>query len=329
MKKILKNILTFILAFGAFTTSIITAVGCSGEQKNNTVSIVTTIFPQYDWVKQILGDKMDNAELTLLLDNGADLHNYQPTVEDMVTISTCDLFIYIGGESDEWVDDVLAQATNKDMIVLNLCAFLGDAVKEEEIVDGMENEHDHDHDDTHVGEKDEHIWLSLNNAKSICKEITSKLCSIDPINAETYKINNANYCEKLTELDKKYKQVADNTTVKTLLFADRFAFRYLVEDYGLDYYAAFSGCSAESEASFETIAFLAGKVNELNLKAVVKLEGSDGKIAQTVISTSANSNVKILTMDSMQSVTSKNIAEGATYLSIMEKNLGALEEALK
>ena len=327
MQKILKKAFIFIFILGTLTTSTVNATSCSNDGHSDKFSIVTTIFPQYDWVKQILGDKIDDVELTLLLDNGVDLHSYQPTAADIVTVSTCDMFIYVGGHSDEWVEDVLKQATNVDMTRVNLMDVLGDAVKEEEIVGGMEHEEEGEHG--HVHEDDEHVWLSLLNAKTICEEIANKLNVIDPVNAETYSANLAFYCEQLTSLHDEYKQAVEEATVKTLLFGDRFSFRYLVDDYGIEYYAAFSGCSAESEASFETIAFLAEKVDELGLGAVVKLEGSEGKLAQTIVNTTTAKNAKILTMDSMQSVTAKDVADGVTYLSVMQKNLTVLKEALR
>ena len=293
------------------------------------LSIVTTIFPEYDWVNQILGEQAQNAEVTLLLDSGVDLHSYQPTADDIVTISTCDMFIYVGGHSDDWVAEVLAQAKNENMIVINLFDVLGDAVKEEELVDGMEHEEHTDHEEEHDEEQDEHVWLSLKNAESACRAISEKLCVLDPENAQCYTANTESYCQKLKALDEEYKAVVDAANIKTLLFADRFPFRYLVDDYGLEYYAAFSGCSAESEASFETVIFLAGKVDELGLHAVITLKGSDGEIAKTVVSTSSAKNADILTLDSMQTTTAVDTDSGTTYLAIMESNLEVLKLALK
>lgn len=299
--------------------------GCGSlASSGDKISIVTTIFPEYDWVRQILGDHAQNANLTLLLDSGVDLHSYQPTVDDIVTISTCDMFIYVGGESDEWVGDVLAQAKNSDMIVINLLDVLGDAVKEEALVDGMEHE-----EDAAEHAYDEHVWLSLKNARIICKAISEKLCTLDPENADTYTANMKTYCQKLDSLDSDYQAVVDAAPGNTLLFADRFPFRYLTDDYGIAYYAAFSGCSAESEASFETISFLAAKVDALGLTHIVILKGSDDDIAQTVIRASTEKNASILILDSMQTTTTKDADSGTTYLGIMESNLQVLTEALQ
>ena len=289
----------------------------------DSISVVATIFPEYDWVKQITNGA-SNVEITMLLDNGVDLHNYQPTAEDIMKVATCDVFIYVGGESDEWVENVLAEAVNPDMQVINLMEVLGDSVKEEEVVEGMEAE---EHEEEEI-EYDEHVWLSLKNTKILVEEIATVLEAVDSVNADLYKNNATEYVSQLDALDAKYQEVADAGTFDTLLFGDRFPFRYMVDDYNLNYYAAFVGCSAETEASFETITFLAGKVDELGLTSVCTIENSDQKIANTIIENTASKDAKVLTMDSMQSTTSDDVASGTTYLSIMENNLSVLEAAL-
>ena len=331
MKKIIIAVLCMLLTAGALA-------GCGEKnksEKNADLSIVATIFPGYDWVREIMGDEAENADITILMDNGTDLHSYQPTADDISKISKCDLFIYAGGESDEWVKDALKQAENKDMKVINMMEMLGDSVKTEEVVEGMESEHDHDHDedgdhndsDQEV-EYDEHTWLSLKNAEMICEAIENDLSSLDPENKDIYKKNSEEYISKLSELDSKYQKTVDDAARKTVLFGDRFPFRYLTDDYGLDYYAAFVGCSAETEASFKTVKFLAEKVDELDLPCVMTIEGSDHKIAETIIRNTADKDQKVLTMDSMQAVTASDLKDGKTYLSVMEKNLEALKEAL-
>ena len=341
MKRIIPLCLALVMTVGLLA-------GC-GKQNEQTASdetrlrVVTTIFPEYDWVREILGDKADNAEVTMLLDNGADLHSYQPTADDIVKISECDLFIYVGGESDDWVDDALKNAANKNMKVINLLEALGERVKTEEVVEGMQEEkHDHDHDhedaDEHddakehdheeEAEYDEHVWLSLKNAQTLCSAISGVLQQIDPDNKDTYAANASAYIKKLSALDADYQAAVNAATRKTVLFGDRFPFRYLAEDYGLRYYAAFAGCSAESEASFETVSFLAKKVDELGLPCVLTIEGTQHKIAETIVRNTAAKNQKVLTMDSMQSTTSKDAANGTTYLSVMERNLSVLKEAL-
>ena len=505
----MKKIITLVLAL-AMAVSLFTGCGKknnaeTGESDPNKLSVVTTIFPEYDWVREILGGKAESTDLTMLLDNGVDLHSYQPTADDIVKISDCDLFIYVGGESDEWVKNVLKNAVNKKMKVINLLEMLGDSVKTEEIVEGMQedgHDHGHSHDEqltendikdrtlsdfagawkslhpyllngdldkfcqhraeededssttkdtywekykaswqcdaekisiegnnitftygdgktvsaeyTYAGyqpkrndegkirsvryqfettsadapkyvqfndhghepgeaehfhtyfgndgfdalmssktnpffvkdalsvegildelmghdhgeEKDEHVWLSLKNAKTLVGAIADALQELDPDNKDTYAANASAYIEKLSALDGAYQSAVDGAARKTVLFGDRFPFRYLVDDYGLSYYAAFAGCSAESEASFETVSFLAKKVDELKLPCVLTIEGKNHKLAETIVQSTAGKNQKVLTMDSMQSMTSKDAANGATYLSMMEQNLSVLKEAL-
>lgn len=330
----MKKIISVILAL-AFAICTFAACG-KGEsvmpEKSDRLNIVTTIFPEYDWVMQLLGDYSRNADVTMLLDNGVDLHSYQPTAEDIMKISTCDMFIYVGGESDEWVEDALLEATNKDMIVINLLDVLGNSVKNEEIKEGMETEDeetgDYAEDNDEEVEYDEHVWLSLKNAAVICGFIADSLCTLDSENADTYKSNLESYKAKLSDLDQRYTDAVSAGKTKTLLFGDRFPFRYLTDDYGLDYFAAFVGCSAESEASFETISFLAGKVDELGLKYVITIDGSDGKIAQTIINNTKSKDQQLLTLNSMQSATMKDVQNSTTYLSIMESNLDMLTMAL-
>ena len=329
MKKFISAVVAGFLALGSLT-----ACNSAGAKGNNKLQIVTTIFPEYDWVMNVLGDKASDADVTMLLDNGVDLHSFQPTAADIMKISSCDLFIYVGGESDEWVEDALKEAVNKNMIVIDLLDELGDAVKEEELVEGMQGEDDHDEDHEHDHEEgeveyDEHVWLSLRNAQVLVKSISDALQKIDSANADTYKKNADSYIESLKALDADYKAVVDAASTKTILFGDRFPFRYMVDDYGLTYYAAFVGCSAESEASFETITFLSKKVDELSLPVVLTIEGKDKRIAETIIENTASKTQKVLTLNSIQSVSSSDVKNGKTYISIMESNLSVLKEDLK
>lgn len=332
MKKIITLMLVAVLTVCALS-------GCgtskSGEDtKDKKIKVVTTIFPEYDWVMQILGDKADKADVTMLLDKGVDLHSYQPSTADIAKISEADVFIYVGGESDEWVEDVLKEAKNKKLKVINLMDVMGDKAKEEEVKEGMQPEEEEaeeakDGKEEEEVEYDEHVWLSLKNAKIFTKKIADVLSEVDKDNAKTYQANYESYAKKLDALDKKYAEAVASAKNKTLVFGDRFPFRYLVNDYGLDYYAAFVGCSAESEASFETVTFLAKKIDELGLNNVLTIEGKNHKIAKTVVDNTKNKDQKVLTMDSMQSTTAKDVKDGATYLGIMEKNLEVLKEALK
>lgn len=313
-------------------TNLSTSEESQSENDNNKtekVKIVTTIFPEYDWVRQIAGDKVSDMDITMLLDNGVDMHSYQPTADDIMKISDCDLFIYVGGESDEWVNDALKEAVNKDMQVIDLLDVLGEQVKIEELVEGMQDAEHEEEEEHEEKEYDEHVWLSLKNAETLCDAIAEALGNADPDNKAVYDTNKAAYIDQLVSLDNQYREVVDQASVKTLLFGDRFPFRYMVDDYGLSYYAAFAGCSAESEASFETISFLAKKIDELGLKYVMTIEKSDQKIAKTIIENTQNKDQSILTLDSMQSTTSADVANGMTYLSIMEGNLNILKEALQ
>lgn len=504
MKKYISILLAAVMAVGCLA-------GCgqknSNEQADNTddgkLKVVTTIFPEYDWVKEIAGDEISNIDLTMLLDNGVDLHSYQPTSEDILKISDCDLFVYVGGESDSWVDDALKNATNKDMQVINLLDDLKDSIKTEESMPGMQAEEGHNHGYAHFedsdvqdrtlsdwdgdwqsvypylqdgvldevmekkaesGEKtaeeykeyyengyktdvsqitidaenntmcfvkngvaskatyeykgyqiydyesgsrgvryffeatsgdadapkyvqfsdhgiapgkaehfhiyagndgfdalseemenwptyypadmsgkeiaedmleheekeyDEHVWLSLKNAQTLCKAIAEALETADPEHKDVYAANVDSYLEKLSSLDGQYQDAVANASQKTLLFGERFPFRYMVDDYGLKYYAAFAGCSAESEASFETISFLAKKVDELGLKNIMTIENSDQKIAKTIRDNTKDKNQEILSLDSMQSTTSEDVKNGTTYLSVMESNLDVLKKAMQ
>ena len=297
----------FLIILPLIILPLITACGVD-KPTSDKVKVVTTIFPAYDWTREIIGG--GDFDLTLLGGSGVDLHSFQPSAQDIMKISDCDVFIYVGGESDDWVDDALKQATNKNMIVVNLLDALGDKVKQE----------------NHDGEleADEHVWLSLKNAQILCDAITAALTKAAPTQADTLKKNCAAYKSKLAALDEKYRETLAAAQGKTLLFGDRFPFRYLVDDYGLKYFAAFAGCSAESEASFQTIKFLAGKVDELNLPGVMTIEGTNHKIAETIIASTARQNQKIFVLNSMQGK-----VDGETYLSIMEKNLTVLREALE
>ena len=326
MKRILSIVISIFLILGCLA-------GCgsgSGQpqpgEEDSKFKIVTTIFPIYDWVVNVLGDDPAGTEVTMLLNSGVDLHSFQPTAADIMKISTCDMFIYVGGESDEWVEDALKEATNKDMIVINLMDLMGDAAKEEEMVEGMQEERG---DDEEGSEYDEHVWLSLRNASLLTNAISTAIQEMDPANADQYQANTAAFVEKLEALDEEYKAAVSGAQFNTLLFGDRFPFRYLADDYGLSYYAAFVGCSSETEASFATVTFLAQKMDELALPAVMTIEGIDQRIAETIIQSTESKDQEILTLDSMQAVTAKDVENGATYLSIMENNLSVLKDALK
>ena len=325
---------------------------------SNKISIVCTTFPQYDWVKNILGEEAERFNVTLLLDNGVDMHSYQPAVKDIATAGSSDLFSYVGGESDTWVEDALKEAKNKDLKAINLMETLDNFVKEEEVVEGMQEErkslgHSHEksskekqeqtqkesHENSQEinGQKeaadeepeyDEHIWLSIRNAEIMVKNIEKAIEQFDSDNAKVYQNNAENYIKKLDTLDKQYANTIQNAKYKAILFGDRFPFRYMADDYDLKYYAAFAGCSAETMAGFETVTFLAKKADELQLPVILTIENSDGRIAEAVKSNTTKKNQKILAMNSLQSVTKEQLADGITYLQVMQENLSVLSEAL-
>lgn len=304
----MKKIIAFFMTVSVF--AVVMLGGCNSQNKNEKISVVCTAFAQYDWVKNILGERVGDYELTLLSDSGTDMHNYQPSVEDMVKIVKSDLFIYVGGN---------------DLRTINLIEALGDRAMTEDH-DHEESGDDHDHD--HEEYADEHVWLSLKNAAVLCGKIADELKIIDEGFAAVYAANFENYKEKLAALDALYESAVSVAKYDTLVFGDRFPFKYFVRDYDLKYYAAFEGCSAESEASFETIVSLARAVDEFNLPAVCKIEGSNNKIAETVKNNTTSKNQLILSFNSMQSVTAASIKAGADYLSAMQDNLETLKKAL-
>ena len=312
-RKILAGIIAFIL--------LLSLAGCGslpGQTKG--MHIICTVFPQYDWVRNILGEELENNTLTLLMDNGADLHNYQATAEDLMNISECDLFIYVGGVSDQWAENALKDPINKNRKTIKLLD-----------TNPLCSAHQHEENDAHdheIDECDEHIWLSLKRAELISQKIADALGELDPENKEIYKSNAKNYCGKLHELDKKFENMVARATYKTLLVPDRFPFLYLTSDYGLSYEAAFEGCSTETQASFKTIAHLSETLDNLKLPYLLVTESANQSVAQSVINNSKEKSGKILTLNSIQSVTMKQIEEGASYLDLMKKNYKTLKLAL-
>lgn len=302
----------------------------SGPDNSQQVQIVTTIFPLYDWTRQILGTQaQDKTNLQFLLGDGVDFHNYQATAKDIMTVSEADLLVYVGGTSDQWIREACEQNPNPDRVEINLMELLSDRLKTEELVEGMEHDHEeeeHDHEEDAV--YDEHVWLSVKNAEIVCDALTDALAQLLPESAQQLEQNAKAYQAELSALDAQFQQAADSAATKTLLFADRFPFRYLTDDYGLSYYAAFTGCSTDTQASFETISFLAQKVGELSLKTILTIDDSNGKIAQTVAQSSGGTTPEIITMNSMQSITRAQADEGTTYLSVMQENLSVLRTAL-
>lgn len=325
---------------------IMMITGCGSENSNKKISIVCTIYPQYDWVKQIVGDRYDEYDITLLIENGTDMHSYQPSAKDIAKLSTCDLFIYIGGEADEWVEQALKNAKNKDMKTVKLMDVLGNGVVEEDcIIDHdhsiHENESGHSHvaaneeqqgSHSHEDEEtvyDEHVWLSLKNAQLFVDAVYQQLITLDSEAADVFEKNSHTLINEMKALDSEINDYVKDKQVKTLVFADRFPFIYFTRDYGIEYYAAFPGCSAETEASFETIVKLSKVIDEKQLGSICVLENSDGKLADTVKKNTVTANMEIVRFDSMQSVTKKDIEAGKTYMDYMKANFESLKGALK
>ncbi len=368
----MKKVSFYSLLLSVFAAAIFSLVACNEtsdkKPEQTKLSIVTTIYPEYAWVKEILGTHFNSVKLELLMKNGVDLHSYKPTAQDIAKIASADMVIYVGGESDEWIKDALEATPKKGRSEINLVKVLGDRVKAEEVIEGMQGEtkderretredakedhehaeaheagehehhtkhaeeHDHEqhhHDHDEEVENDEHVWLSLKNAEIIVQKIAAEIAKLDSAHASVYTQNVNAYVAKIQSLGNDYRATVESAARKTVLFGDRFPFRYLVDDYGLKYYAAFVGCSAESEASFETIAFLANKMDSESLPSIFIIENGNEKIAKAVLAASKNSkNAQILILNSMQSVTEKQIDEGADYLSIMKSNLENLKKAL-
>ncbi|MBQ9327173.1 MAG: zinc ABC transporter substrate-binding protein [Solobacterium sp.] len=319
MKRIIRAVLSALLALGCVSCG-----SADTSSSDNTIHIVTTIFPEYDWVKQILGENPADMEVTLLMSNGVDLHSFQPSAKDIMTVSSCDLFIYVGGESDDWVRDALEEAVNKEMIVINLLDVLDGYVREEETLDGMEESEEEEE-----GAYDEHVWLSIRNAERCLVSIEAAIEALDTAHAETYRANLSAYIDSLKDLDQAYEETVSEAQNDILLFADRYPFRYLAEDYGLTCFAAFQGCSAETEASFSTVTFLAEKVEEYELPCVLILETGDTRLATTILSNTETPDLPVLTLNSMQGVGMLDVEDGATYESLMEANLEVLKQALR
>lgn len=308
--------LLLLLPFGCGARS-------ASETENGTLTVVTTIFPVYDWTRELLKGT-DRVSLGLLLDSGTDLHSFQPSAADIVSICSCDVLIYVGGESDRWIADALKNSVNPDQKAISLMELLGGAAREEEILLGMQQ------DETGSGEEpelDEHVWLSLKNASFFTEKIASVLSALDQKNADIYAKNAADYIGKLNALDRQYEDTVWSALHPVMLLGDRYPFAYLAADYDIGCYAAFSGCSAETEASFETVVFLAKKLDEEDLSAILKLESSDGSICEAIRAASDHKDVPILTLDSMQSAGKADISDGPSYLERMQSNLEVLKQA--
>ncbi|MBQ3037159.1 MAG: zinc ABC transporter substrate-binding protein [Lachnospiraceae bacterium] len=330
---------------------ILVCTGCNSTT-DGKITIVCTNFALYDWTSQLLGES--EAEVILLLDNGTDMHSFQPSAEELIQIADCDMLVHVGGESDAWLEDALEVNPKEDRVVVNLMEVLEADLREEVYTEGMQTEHVHedgsvcleenDHDEHLAGENDEtgnvvpdshsvvmdeHVWLSLRMAVKSCEAIEDALCQVLPNDAERIRANSEAYCKELVALDQKYVDVVErNATEDLVIVADRFPFIYMMEDYGIEYYAAFPGCSTESEADFETVVFLAEKVQEYNADTLLITESGTDTLANTVFENAKMSGETAM-LHSMQVVYNSDVEAGASYLGYMEANLEVLKEVLK
>lgn len=324
-RRILAAVLMLCLLLG-------TLAGCARRENDGTVRVVCTVFPIYEWARGVVGET-EGVEVILLVDNGTDLHSFQPTTQDLITMISSDLLLYVGGASESWVEQGLKNREDTAGTVLDLSTAEGVILRSpsaESIVE--EHDHSHGHDEGHDAEHtetDEHIWLSLTNAAACTEAIADALCALDAANAEQYRQNAETYVERLLALDGAYADAVAQAKEPTLLFADRFPFVYLAEDYGIRYVAAHAGCTTEVDATPSTVIHLAEHVDEWGLRTVCVTESSDGSLAQSVIRATEKKDQRIAVLDSMQSVTAEEIASGTTYFSIMEENLSVLRGILE
>lgn len=315
-RAVLKKIFAAVMGFAL----VICMAGCSKGPADSSqgIKVVCATAPLYDWTRNITAGT-DSADLSLLIGNGTDLHSFQPSAADIIAIKNADVLIYVGGTSDGWIRDALKESTNKEQKVVCLMDELKAYIVEEEVVEGMQGEDEEEEEK----EYDEHVWLSLRLASRSCEAIEKALSSASSKDADKYKANLESYLAKLSALDKQYEEMIKSARLDTIVVCDRYPFRYLTEDYKIKYSAAFVGCSAETEASFETVKFLADKVRELDVKTVLTIEKSDGRIAKTVIETAGRQDVKSEVLDSMQSE-----GKDLDYLGTMTSNLTVLKNAL-
>lgn len=320
-------------------TAVVLMIGVFGcrhvseesENREDTLRVVTTIFPQYDFVRQIAGK---HAEVSMLLKPGEETHSYEPTPQDILKIQNCDLFIYVGGENDEWVEDILESIDTEKIRQLRLIDCV-ETVNEEH-VEGMKEERGHEHGEEEADQEsdhgshetmtpDEHVWTSPKNAISIVERITEELAGLDPEHQAEYEENKEAYEKQLEALDDAFREVVQSAKREVLLFGDRFPFRYFADAYDLDYYAAFPGCASDTEPSAATMAFLINKVKEEQIPVVLKMELSNENIANAIAETT---HAEVRTFYSCHNLTAREFAEGETYLSMMKKNVETLKEAL-
>lgn len=314
MKKFITILCSFFL--------VLSLNGCDTKKEtSDTLKIVATNFPGYDFARSVTNNSDD---ITMLLKPGQESHNYDPTPQDIIKIEEADLFIYTGGESDTWVNNMLNSIDNNDLVCIRMMDYV--SVYKEEVIEGMQEDlHDHEEDGDHE-EYDEHVWTSPMNAIHIIEAIEKEVISLDKENTDTYKENANTYIKKIQDIDSEIKKIVENSNRKELIFGDRFPFRYFVETYGLSYYAAFPGCSSETEINAKTIAFLVDKTKKDNIPVVFHIELSNTDIAQTIAD---EAGVKVLQLHSIHNVTEADFLANKTYIDLMKQNVENLKEALQ
>lgn len=312
--------------------SVFSGCALKGPDRGDKLSIVTTSFPPYDFVRAVAGD---SAEIEMLLQAGAEAHSYEPVPLDIARIQNCDVLVYIGGEGEVWVDKILDSIDTEGKTIIRLFDYI-DPLEEEEVEgaspDGHhhhdhddEDDHDHDHDDDEEEEFDEHIWTSPRNAKLCVQGIEEALCRDFPEKKDLFSSQGEVYEKQLDDLDRDFTEMTASAKGNTIIVGDRFPFRYLAHDYGLKYYAAFSGCSSESEPSVYTMAFLIDKLLEGDTDVVFYLEFSTKRLAEKL---SDAADVEMLPLQSCHNVTRDDFRSGVTYIDLMKQNLDNLREAL-
>lgn len=314
MKNIYKITIVTIMFISLFFLN-----GCSINNKNNKLTIIASSFPGYDFARAITKDS-NNIEVKMLLNPGTEMHNYEPTPQDIIKINNSKMFIYVGGDSDEWINDIIGDIDTSKTKLVKLMDLVN--VVEEEHVIGMEVEDEEEEEET---EYDEHVWTSPKNAITIINKIKDIIIDIDKDNQNLYENNALNYINKLNVIDNEIKNIVNNGIRKEIIIGDRFPFRYFTDEYNLSYYAAFPGCSEQTEASAKTISFLIDKVKNDNIPVIFHIELSKGNIAKTI---SEETGAKVLEFNSAHNISQKDFDRGVTYIDIMNNNIKALKEAL-
>lgn len=309
-----------LLAVITAAATVLSLCACSSESgysssDSGKLKIISTVFPPYDLARQIAGD---NAEISILLPPGSEIHNYEPSAKDMIAIRNCDIFLYIGGENEQWAEKLINSNDTENVTAVKLIDYVPTLSEDED-------EHDHDHEHEHEHETDEHIWTSPKNAQLMLSAVYDAICKVDPSDKQTYTKNKDAYAKQLSDLDNAYRSAVDNAKNKTIVLADKFPFRYLAHEYGLEFNAAFAACSDESEPGVSTMIKLTKTIKENNIPAVYYLEFSSTKIADTLCDETGATK---LMLHSCHNVSKQDIENNVSYVDLMKQNLENLKLTL-